>query len=943
MKTYYGGSCDVAVIGAGHAGIEAALAAARLGLHTILFTINLDTVGNKSMSYMSGWTEITEGFRHERDLSYFKALKGLIVVTDKVQYGTGSSSTQYSYVQNWHSASGSNATVASDSYDTGKTAFSSGTNLIIAQASSNSITATVSGNNFKYTQKAAGVVTYQTVLYPAQAGATVSVQPNKLSLNVGDSVARAVQVAVSDTANPDLKNLYYYQSLESTPSSRAFGSYTVNGSNGAVALNGSSKRIFASITNGSELKVTSSSLPVLKTSAKVTDLAASLQGTTLVLESSDENIATRSIRVNLDGATVSKVTLNGEAQPFYTDAQGTVYVGQQIIHFYGDAMGTLSKWAVNHATLTADTANSVVNGVTTGGDPYMYYNGGDMSYDIRSGDIVEIRLKTTLGTSTAPTTQIFYETTDGSGFGANGAVNGTRPGGYKDGEFTVVRFALPSKSVGKTIKKLRIDPFPGYEGKSFSLDYVYIGSPDKAPSTYESYLLFDFTADAEAERRYTASSYGDRNFDSSTYSTSALSTVGVWYLNGNQSSGIEVSGGAMAVTQKAISDNWGYLSTADSLRYYTNSGDIVQIRLKVLNMEVVPGSSFKLQFYASNSTADLYNTTPVTIPCPGAVVDEQYYVLQAPLNSAMTGADYLTCARVQWTNLCAMGGKSGKIVLDYIYVGPASKAPGSKSTYQIKYNDGFNLFTAFDTDRGSSIVNGGDNTSTYSISGRKLTMQNKRSSGETYHFFSRGEEEFYLKAGTAYRFSCTTSGVWGSQVEAFLRTGSTYIHMDSGDFTFTPTITGNYQLRFDVNVAGQTHVFENVRIVEASDTLTTYGITPSSTHYFGEAKALSANGFSRPGYIFKGWSTTKGATTATYTDGQSVSNVGSVPGGFVTLYAVWEKNSYPSTWLYQLPCRTLDGSSYRQHMSSRPEVARSSSLTAVTKRRTGMRNICCPS
>ena len=44
--TYFAGSCDVAVIGAGHAGIEAALAAARLGLHTILFTITLDAVGN---------------------------------------------------------------------------------------------------------------------------------------------------------------------------------------------------------------------------------------------------------------------------------------------------------------------------------------------------------------------------------------------------------------------------------------------------------------------------------------------------------------------------------------------------------------------------------------------------------------------------------------------------------------------------------------------------------------------------------------------------------------------------------------------------------------------------------------------------------------------------------------------------------------------------------
>ena len=44
--TYNAASYDVAVIGAGHAGIEAALASARLGCSTIVFTINLDAVGN---------------------------------------------------------------------------------------------------------------------------------------------------------------------------------------------------------------------------------------------------------------------------------------------------------------------------------------------------------------------------------------------------------------------------------------------------------------------------------------------------------------------------------------------------------------------------------------------------------------------------------------------------------------------------------------------------------------------------------------------------------------------------------------------------------------------------------------------------------------------------------------------------------------------------------
>jgi len=54
--TYFAGQCDIAVIGAGHAGIEAALAAARLGCRTILFTINLDSVGNMPCNPAIGGT-----------------------------------------------------------------------------------------------------------------------------------------------------------------------------------------------------------------------------------------------------------------------------------------------------------------------------------------------------------------------------------------------------------------------------------------------------------------------------------------------------------------------------------------------------------------------------------------------------------------------------------------------------------------------------------------------------------------------------------------------------------------------------------------------------------------------------------------------------------------------------------------------------------------------
>ncbi|MBQ3005149.1 MAG: InlB B-repeat-containing protein, partial [Clostridia bacterium] len=859
----------------------------------------LDSVGNKNASSMSAWTDITDGYNHYREVNYLKALNGIVIVTDKAQKKSGTGTIKY--VQNWHTSSGSNATVATDNYDTGKTAFSSGSNLVIAQTSGNSITSSVSGNNFKYTQSVSGTAaaTYQTVLYPVKAGATATVQPNKITLNVADSVARASQITIDDSAHTSLRSLYVYQSFEETPTSRAFGKFTTDASNAAIAHNWQGERFFASMTNGSVVTDTTSGATVLKTSEPVTDLSAKLNGTTLELESSDANINNITVTANLDDVTVSKVTLNGEEMPSYKDANSNLVIGQQIIHFYGDEAGDTSKWYGNQITLTWDTANSVVNGVATGTDPYFYHNAEHLNYLVKSGDIIEIRLKTTIDSTTAPIVKAFYQTSDGQGFGGNGGINGTRTGTYVDGEFSTIKFTIPSSKVGKTITKVRIDPFDGYTGATFSLDYIYIGSSDKAPSTYKNSLFFDFTNDEEAERRYTSEAYGDKKYDEGGYASYGLSTEGAWYVNGGAISDVTVSGGAIAMTQvpepDAEAGHWGYISTADCLRYHTNSGDIIQVRLKTLNMELVSGKAMGLSFYANNSTADLYNTTAAAIGRPDSYADDTWYTLQAELSGDMINADYLTSARLQWANIKPIDGKVGKVVIDYIYVGPKANAPGTKSIYNIAYNDGFNLLPALDVNIGTSTVNrGSGDTSTYSVSNKTVTMTNTRSSGETYHYFNKSGQTFNLTAGKEYRFSCTTSGTWGnsSQVQAFLRTGSTHVHMDSNNFTFTPTITGTYHLRFDVNVAGETHTFSNVRIVETSATNLPTGNTASSTHYFGEAKTLTSNAYTRTGYTFKGWSTTRGATTATYTNAQSVKNLTNIPDSTVTLYAVWELNKY---------------------------------------------------
>ncbi|MBE6808024.1 MAG: tRNA uridine-5-carboxymethylaminomethyl(34) synthesis enzyme MnmG [Ruminococcaceae bacterium] len=56
MKSYDAGCYDVAVIGGGHAGIEAALASARLGCKTVMFTVTLDWIGNMPCNPSIGGT-----------------------------------------------------------------------------------------------------------------------------------------------------------------------------------------------------------------------------------------------------------------------------------------------------------------------------------------------------------------------------------------------------------------------------------------------------------------------------------------------------------------------------------------------------------------------------------------------------------------------------------------------------------------------------------------------------------------------------------------------------------------------------------------------------------------------------------------------------------------------------------------------------------------------
>ncbi|MBR2045123.1 MAG: InlB B-repeat-containing protein [Agathobacter sp.] len=72
----------------------------------------------------------------------------------------------------------------------------------------------------------------------------------------------------------------------------------------------------------------------------------------------------------------------------------------------------------------------------------------------------------------------------------------------------------------------------------------------------------------------------------------------------------------------------------------------------------------------------------------------------------------------------------------------------------------------------------------------------------------------------------------------------------------------------------------------------TGGSTSTSTHTYHSSSYLNANGFYRTGYSFAGWSTDSSSTSASYYNGQAVSNLTQTHGATINLYALWTPNNY---------------------------------------------------
>lgn len=132
---------------------------------------------------------------------------------------------------------------------------------------------------------------------------------------------------------------------------------------------------------------------------------------------------------------------------------------------------------------------------------------------------------------------------------------------------------------------------------------------------------------------------------------------------------------------------------------------------------------------------------------------------------------------------------------------------------------------------------------------------------------------------------------------AFTRTGYTFAGWSTSSTATAATYTNQQSVSNLTSTSGAT---VTLYAVWTANTYTVAynanggsGTTmTSSSHTYGVAKTLTANTYTRTGYRFAGWSKSSTATSATYTDQQSVSNLTSTNGATITLYAVWTANTY---------------------------------------------------
>lgn len=226
----------------------------------------------------------------------------------------------------------------------------------------------------------------------------------------------------------------------------------------------------------------------------------------------------------------------------------------------------------------------------------------------------------------------------------------------------------------------------------------------------------------------------------------------------------------------------------------------------------------------------------------------------------------------------------------YIYEGNLKVyAHWTENTYSIKYVANDNGVQQTTTTATGSTAS--QNNLKYT---QTVTIQNNGFSKTGYHFLYWSTNS----NGTGTHYSPgqrLNSG--SSKTEALSATNGATVTLYAIWTPNTYTIVYNANADNNVRYNSKTNKDEKKNYSSDVEQYAATGAVPSKTsHTYDAYKNLNTNSnFTWAGHTFLGWSTDKNATSATYTNGQSIRNLTATDGGTVNLYAVWKANSYTLT------------------------------------------------
>ncbi len=337
------------------------------------------------------------------------------------------------------------------------------------------------------------------------------------------------------------------------------------------------------------------------------------------------------------------------------------------------AINESGAWTLNDTFVSVDTESGILFGTAYKTDPYLSLDakGHMINYSIKSGDIVEVRMKSKFLSGSAKDIQFFYTTTANPGYSEGRSVKLANVT-FTEDEYQIYRFSL-TNNIGEVMNALRLDPFSNNTTPfkaEFQVDYIYVGAPAHAPSNYEDgNLHFDYVGGADAVAKYSANdAYNGYNFDDAATLQWTTTTTG--FKTGNAA--IDNASGTLTISPKEDSSEFIFLDTAAPLSYEMRNAEVLQVRLKMENFKTVEGKNPFMTMEFRSEDSNLGNSPDLIFPAsqPGAA---EYITYTVTLSDALRATGTIDTLRLYFGNVS--GNSGSKLTIDYIYVGTEEDLP----------------------------------------------------------------------------------------------------------------------------------------------------------------------------------------------------------------------------------------------------------------------------